>query len=298
MSSAHRPTWDPAQGRNDNRHVSKNVSALSLPAHTSLKYRSGGEVVPSTTDHGEETREALKSRLARAERHARNKKRKADGLDPEEESDTSVDDAGAGADADADVFKKPRLPSAPQNLEATERTVSHDQEGTSSGEESEDGDEDDEEDAEIEARAKAILKEQGFDDANGSASEGEESEDDDDDDDDDDETAQLMRELEKIKAERAAKKAEDEQREREKREEEIALGNPLLNGASESSQRAASPSAASIVSTEPSFGVKRRWDDDVIFKNQAAGDKKSNGDFVNDLTRTDFHKQFLNRYIK
>jgi hypothetical protein len=47
-----------------------------------------------------------------------------------------------------------------------------------------------------------------------------------------------------------------------KREEDIALGNPLLN-----------PRA---------FNVQRRWDDDVIFKNQARGtEQKGKKEFVN-----------------
>lgn len=37
---------------------------------------------------------------------------------------------------------------------------------------------------------------------------------------------------------------------------------------------------------------------DVIFKNQAAGANKPRSDFVNDLTRTEFHKEFMHRYIK
>lgn len=110
-----------------------------------------------------------------------------------------------------------------------------------------------------------------------------------------------MRELEKIKAEKAAaaaKKAEEEERERERREEEIAMGNPLLNdGAGPSGGgRGRSPSAMSTSTSatgQPSFGVKRRWDDDVIFKNQAAGSKQDKSDFINDMTRSDFHKEFM-----
>lgn len=84
--------------------------------------------------------------------------------------------------------------------------------------------------------------------------------------DEEDETAELMRELEKIKRERAEQKAREEaeqaQEARERREEDIALGNPLLN-----------PKA---------FNVKRRWDDDVVFKNQARGtEQKGNKEFVN-----------------
>jgi protein CWC15 len=75
-----------------------------------------------------------------------------------------------------------------------------------------------------------------------------------------------MRELEKIKKERADQKAKEEAEkaahEQEEREEHIALGNPLLN-----------PKA---------FNVKRRWDDDVVFKNQARGtEQKGTKEFVN-----------------
>lgn len=43
------------------------------------------------------------------------------------------------------------------------------------------------------------------------------------------------------------------------------------------------------------FSVKRRWDDDVIFKNQARGtdDRNKKKEFVNDLLRSDFHKKFM-----
>lgn len=40
--------------------------------------------------------------------------------------------------------------------------------------------------------------------------------------------------------------------------------------------------------------MRSRWDDDVVFKNQARGteDKKPK-EFVNDLLRSDFHKRFM-----
>lgn len=43
------------------------------------------------------------------------------------------------------------------------------------------------------------------------------------------------------------------------------------------------------------FSVRRRWDDDVIFKNQARGtdDRNKKKEFVNDLLRSDFHKKFM-----
>ena len=103
------------------------------------------------------------------------------------------------------------------------------------------------------------------------------------DDDEEDETAELMRELEKIKRERAEVKAREEAekaaQEQDGREEEIAYGNPLLN-----------PKA---------FNVNRRWDDDVVFKNQARGtEQKTKKEFVNDLLRSDFHKKFMSKYVR
>jgi protein CWC15 len=102
---------------------------------------------------------------------------------------------------------------------------------------------------------------------------------------DEDDTAALYAELAKIKAERAAEKArqegEAEAQQREERDKAMATGNPLL-------------------STGPKdFNVKRRWDDDVIFKNQARGvDDKPKNRFVNDMLRSDFHRKFLNKYVK
>ena len=47
-----------------------------------------------------------------------------------------------------------------------------------------------------------------------------------------------------------------------------------------------------------SFAVKRRWDDDVVFKNQSREPKKEGKRFINDTVRNDFHKRFLNKYVK
>jgi hypothetical protein len=88
-----------------------------------------------------------------------------------------------------------------------------------------------------------------------------------------------MRELEKIKKERAAAKAKEEAEraaeEEEQREIDVARGNPLLNSRD--------------------FAMKRRWDDDVVFKNQARGteDRNKKKEFINDMLRSDFHKKFM-----
>ena len=118
------------------------------------------------------------------------------------------------------------------------------------------------------------------------AAPAEESDDDDDDDDDDEE--ELMRELERIKKERAAEAArkEREAQEEESAEHESAVlqGNPLLD--------------PTVLGAAGGHAVKRRWDDDVVFKNQAREPAKEARRFINDTVRNDFHRRFLNKYIK
>ena len=95
-----------------------------------------------------------------------------------------------------------------------------------------------------------------------------------------DETAELMRELEKIKRERAAEEAK---RARE-REAQMATSNPLLAGR--------------LSMATPGI-VKRRWTDDTVFKNQARGlEENPTKRFINDTTRSDFHRRFLQKYIR
>ncbi|CAL4910375.1 unnamed protein product [Urochloa decumbens] len=105
------------------------------------------------------------------------------------------------------------------------------------------------------------------------------------DDDDDDDTEALMAELERIKKERAEEKLRKERQQAEEeakmKEAELMRGNPLIN-----------------INNPGSFSVKRRWDDDVVFKNQARGETKTPKRFINDTIRSDFHRKFLQRYMK
>uniref|UniRef100_A0A8I3Q794 Spliceosome-associated protein CWC15 homolog n=2 Tax=Canis lupus familiaris TaxID=9615 RepID=A0A8I3Q794_CANLF len=108
---------------------------------------------------------------------------------------------------------------------------------------------------------------------------------------DDDDTSALLAELEKIKKERAEEQARKEQEQKAEEErirmENILSGNPLLNLTGPSQPQA-------------NFKVKRRWDDDVVFKNCAKGvdDQKKDKRFVNDTLRSEFHKKFMEKYIK
>ncbi|KAG6924065.1 CWC15 spliceosome associated protein -like protein, partial [Chelydra serpentina] len=82
---------------------------------------------------------------------------------------------------------------------------------------------------------------------------------------------------------------EQEQKAEEERirMENILSGNPLLN-------------LTGPVQPQANFKVKRRWDDDVVFKNCAKGidEMKKDKRFVNDTLRSEFHKKFMEKYIK
>ncbi|KAL8643428.1 MAG: hypothetical protein Q9226_008383, partial [Calogaya cf. arnoldii] len=136
---------------------------------------------------------------------------------------------------------------------------------------------DEEGEEDVDPKRRRVLEETRHLDADSDQSSNASSEEDSDD--EEDETAELLRELEKIKKERAEKQAQEDREkaaaEQEDRERDIALGNPLLN-------------------PHKSTETKRRWDDDVVFRNQARGtENKGKREFVNDLLRSDFHKRFM-----
>lgn len=254
MSTAHRPTWDPAQAK-DVKGGSRQFSVRDMAAHTKLKFRQPGQ-----TSTAEVSKLDLRAELLAAEAEARDKKRKAEGKPP-----LAVEN---GMAPDEEANKRRKL-----LQEALEM----------------DKDDDDDERSEKDDGAK-----------NDESKEGSDDDDEDDDDDEEDDTAELLRELEKIKRERAEEK---ERLEREQsatsaaaREVEIATANPLLNLA------AALGQTPGVNTTVPgTFAVKRRWDDDLIFKNQAMNSRekeKASGGFVNDLLRTEFHKKFMAKFIK
>ena len=112
--------------------------------------------------------------------------------------------------------------------------------------------------------------------------------DDSDDSDDDDDDEELLKELERIKKERELEKLQKEKEEIEQQEkkemEEVLNLNPLMNNNS--------------TTTTVGGGIKRKWNDDVIFKNQAKDEPKAQKRFINDTIRSDFHKKFMYKFIK
>ncbi|EKD21240.1 uncharacterized protein L3040_000718 [Drepanopeziza brunnea f. sp. 'multigermtubi'] len=236
MTTAHRPTFDPARGKDAQRGPAYHQRLL--PAHTQLKVRQPGQ--GGDADKNVVVRD-LRAELLQAE---------------------------------AAHFAKVKGGPAPAVIE--EKAGTEDVGGVKRMLEGGEGEED------PEAKRRRVLEETRDIDADSEEEDEEDSSEDDSD--DEDETAELQRELEKIKRERAEKR---EQEEREKaaaeeasREHDIALGNPLLN--------------------KSDFNVKRRWDDDVVFKNQARGteDRGKKKEFVNDLLRSDFHKRFMSKYVR
>lgn len=245
MTTAHRPTFDPARGKEAARGVAYHQRLL--PAHKTLKFR---QATQGNVD--EQAKRDMRAELLRAEMKHFAKKEGREIEDEDEEAQAPDQLRIEDGDAAGGVKRKSPEPS---------------------------GDGEEEEDHETKKRR--VLEETRDIDAD-SESSGDDSSDDDEDEEEDD-TAELMRELAKIKAERAeqaAKEAAEKAKEEdEQREFDIAKGNPLLNG--------------------DSFGVKRRWDDDVVFKNQARGtEDRKDKRFVNDLLRSDFHRRFMSKYVR
>ncbi|CAF0976700.1 unnamed protein product [Rotaria magnacalcarata] len=240
--------------------MSKQYSARDMPANKTLKYREKGQ-------HTQEElrlkdREGMRRELEERERNIRDKQRSS--------SDTKRITSGGTTSSRS----KPAITHTETNIDADdpldesssdEETTSHQTKFNKN------------------TQSRAINNEEGDDD-------------DEDDDEDEDDTAELMAELGRIKKERAAEAARLEQQKRLEEErirtENILKGNPLLNPGSKPS--------APITNSE--FRVKRRWDDDVVFKNCAKADGSSGekrvAQFINDSLRSEFHRRFMDKYIK
>ena len=68
--------------------------------------------------------------------------------------------------------------------------------------------------------------------------------------------------------------------------ENILSGNPLLKDKYADSAKS-------------DMKIKKRWDDDVVFKNcSRAEPDKAETTFINDSLRNEFHRRFMDKYIK
>mmetsp|Transcript_5663 Transcript_5663/g.8045 ORF Transcript_5663/g.8045 Transcript_5663/m.8045 type:complete len:268 (+) Transcript_5663:172-975(+) len=267
MTTAHRPTWKAAVGKaqeggwSAGGAVSTTRSSLDAPAHTKLKYRS--EAI--------DKKAALRESLLKMQ-EAELKAKQANKLKlPKRTLHPEIEEAG-------------RLKLLKQTAEVDDKKIR---------EKYDDGDNDDQEEGnESDPWSDDEDNNNGNNesDLDESDSDGGSSSDDDSDDDEDDEEA-LQAELAKIRAEREAAKAKADARaaaEEESQLEEAALmGNPLLNSA-----------GGGDGGLTASGKMKRRWNDDVVFRNQAKGEPEIKKRFINDTVRNDFHKRFLNKFIQ
>ncbi|CAH8833417.1 unnamed protein product [Trichobilharzia szidati] len=295
MTTAGRPTWDTAKGgrgkwEGDLSALSKQYSVRDLPAHTKLKLRQEGQGRPEDVQ-GKDFKRALEEKEKRL---AQEKSGKT--------STNAVSQQSAITSA-----KRPSsaaiMPSMDSNTigsikrlrpETTTNVPTSNLDADDPWDEDYDEDQDD-----VVVNKKTTknkvknLSEVNYDqdadgDGNNKANDDDDDNDDTDEDDDDEEEDEemLLAELAKIKRERAEEAArlaaERKAAEETIRMENILKGNPLLNSAN---------------STE--FKVKRRWDDDVVFKNCARGevDHVKRG-FINDTLRSEFHKKFMKKYIQ
>ncbi|KAI0557510.1 Pre-mRNA-splicing factor Cwf15/Cwc15 [Gracilaria domingensis] len=132
--------------------------------------------------------------------------------------------------------------------------------------------------------------------------EGEDPEDSEDEDDESDEDeAELLAELERIRKEReferAKKQAEEQERIEREETSKAASENPLLPNLANFNDEI-SETASIATGSVPAFAVRRRWDDDVVFRDQARGERRQRPRFVNDTIRNDFHRRFMRQYMR
>jgi protein CWC15 len=269
MTTAHRPTWKAAVGQANQGGwtaggaVSHQTSALDAPAHTKLKFRQGHQ---AETD---KKRALEKSLLALEEAEHTGGTAKLIGrrpVDPAVEERSKQRLLKQTAEVDVQKIKK--------------KYDDSDVEDDNGGDDDEDGGG---------AGSESDLDK---DDSNDSDLDGSDS-----DDSDEDEEAALQAELAKIRAEReAAARRAAEQAEREeaaKMETAAAIGNPLFVN-----QHQQHDAAATVGGGMVGGRLKRRWNDDVVFRNQAKNEPAPKKRFINDTVRNDFHKRFLNKFMR
>lgn len=281
MTTAHRPTWKAAVGREHEggyATISTATSAKDAPAHTRLKVRHellGGHQqlpAPSASLSGvanaasERKKELLAQsllQLEQAEASARSTAslKRPPPVDPAVEEQAKLKLLKQTAEVDVDALKE-KYDDADADAEDN-----YSKAAGGGGSDSSDLDADDDDDDDLD------------NDSDDSSS---------DSDDEEDEEAALQAELAKIRAEREQAKRKEEEaaaaEETAKQEEAALLGNPLLSSFSE------------VLKTNNH--KRRRWNEDVVFRNQAKGEPTPKKRFINDTVRNDFHRRFLNKFIR
>ena len=273
MTTAHRATWKAARGGLQEEgsyrlHVpSAAVSSKDAPTEPHLKLRALAEPI-SRDDH--------RARLESSEQHPAKRPRKSRFAPlPPTEGEGAVNDAGGGGGGGGGEVKL--ILDTPEEKERIEGK--------------EDG---------IEATGKelVVVASPGVHEDGDEAAE---SEDEDSGDESEDDEAELLAQLEQMRKEReferAKKQAEEQERQEQRESARVAAANPLLGNLSRFNDEF-SDTASLATASVATFAVKRRWDDDMVFRNQSVGEKKSQRRFVNDTIKNDFHRRFMKKYMR
>jgi len=270
MTTAHRPTWKAAVGKAQEGGYttgggapSAQRSILDAPAYTKLKVRGDRYALESKSTE----RDAILKKSLEKLRHmeAKSEATKRNLICGPRKIDERVEEEG-----------RRKLLMSENDVDETKLKSMYDDADDDGGEENAGGD--------VWSDVEDVVNEESDLDASDS-----DSDEDSDEESDEDEEDLLQAELAKIRAEREKAKekiaAEEAAEEQSRMEEAALIGNPLLN--------------ASAGGSAGSGKLKRRWNDDVVFRNQAKGEPDQNKKrFINDTVRNDFHKRFLNKFIR
>jgi protein CWC15 len=280
MTTAHRPTWKAAVGQGSDNGgwsaggaVSHLRSVLDAPAHTQLKVRRSldpsGDAEEQDGDNHHHRSNHRSARL-RASLQAI--------LAAEQTSKASIQERIGKRQIDPAIEERAQQKLLTNTAEIDMERIKAKYDDS----DIEDNDEDDDDEKDNNKEESDLDDDDDDEDGDGGS--------DDADDDDEDDEAALQAELAKIRAEREAAKQKAEAEETAEQEEAAAvLGNPLLSR------------GAATVANAASGKLKRRWNDDVVFRNQAAKVGTTSAPpkrFNNDTVRNDFHKRFLNKFIR
>ena len=279
MTTAHRPTWKAAVATGSDTGRWSAGGALSTlrsskdgASHKTLKYLSSRQLSVGGDDQQRQIEESLR-KVQEAERQVKEGGKRA------------LKQLLDGHQSDAikpEVEERGESRARAQEKEVDVGLLSKYDDADDDEDEDEDGDQSD-----------AGSNDDDDGDAKGSDAGSDSSSDSDSDSSDsDDEEALLQAELSKIRRERDLQKERDLQAQRgaedAQRAEAALLGNPLLQGAGGGGGGGGGESGK----------LKRRWNDDVVFRNQARNEPEQNKKrFINDTVRNDFHKRFLNKYV-
>ncbi|GMG33062.1 unnamed protein product [Ambrosiozyma monospora] len=292
MTTAHRPTFDHAKGK-QNLISSSIKHKRSLPAHKALKFRKRQKLIHEDFDDDDdddtpENAYGLKLDHRKTKKSVDELKKELLMLENGQKQHTSSihlkvenDDDNDDDDDDEDVQETDPVELQQRRQQLLVETKDIDFSSESENESRSDDDEDN--------------SSSGSDSGSGSGSESESE----------DEDAELLKELANIKKEKEAKRI---------RQEEIELtqkaihSNPLIKLSESDDENALNGINGDDDDDEmeEKKPIKKSWRSTTAFTNRKnkndGSNKNSNGStdiaFVNDMLKSDFHKRFMDRYIK